>query len=269
MRVQSPRNGLLHLAGVGLSLRTSRNNPEYTNPRELVDVDTTIELAHSIVGRYERLGVDPRGKRVLELGPGRDLSTGAVLLHHGAASYRAVDLFDNRTEDPEALYAAIDARYGRRLDRDALAFSLVTFPDLPEVTEQYDVIVSHATLEHIPELPRVFAALRRVAAPGAVFVHHVDGMTHTRLLRERDPLNFLRYSDAVWARIATYPGVPNRLRGGEYVDIAREAGWLDVAVHGEYVASQRYLDRVTPALDARYRGRNDLELLTFNLVAHA
>jgi SAM-dependent methyltransferase len=269
MRVQSPRNVTLHLAGMALALRTSRNNPEYTNPRDLVDIETTLELAHSIVGRYERLGVDPKGKRVLELGPGRDLSTGAVLLHHGAASYQAIDLFDNRTENPEALYAAIDEHYGRRLDPDALAFSQVTFPDLPEVTGQYDVIVSHATLEHIPDLLEVFAALRRVAAPGAVFVHHIDGMTHTRLLRERDPLNVLRYPNATWARIATYPGVPNRLRAGEYVDLARRAGWLDAEVHGEYVASAAYLERVTPSLAPAYRDRDDLGLLTFNLVAHA
>jgi hypothetical protein len=100
-------------------------------------------------------------------------------------------------------------------------------------------------------------------------VHHIDGNTHTRVLRERDPLNILRYSDATWARIASYPGAPNRLRAGEYVEIARAAGWSDVEVHVEDRASARYVQRVRSSLDPHYRSRGDLDQLTFNLVGHA
>ncbi|WP_026911157.1 class I SAM-dependent methyltransferase [Patulibacter minatonensis] len=269
MSLETVRNAVLYWTGYALQTRTSMQQHGYTTPRTILssDIGPSVEYAHSVVERYERLGIGPEGKRVLELGPGLDLGTGAVMLHHGAASYLAIDAFDNRADAPDALYAAFDARYGREIPREDLRFRLCTFPELPEVDEQFDVIVSHATLEHIPEIPHLFRSLKRVAAPGCVFVHQVDGISHAGGLRPRDPLNMLRYSDATYDRIARFPGRPNRLRAGDFADAARAAGFHDVSIDVEYRTSDEYLRRVRPALDPQFRDRDDLDALTFNVLA--
>lgn len=269
------QNAALH--GLGLTLgsaNTVRHHLQgYSTPRPPGYEDPAVAVAHStsIIDNYERAGdVDWRDKRVLEIGPGTDLTTGAIIRHRGAASYTAVDGFDNRSpERTAALFAELGRNVGAEISEDDLRFVRTQFPDLPDAEGPYDVIVSHATLEHLPEIPALFARLRELAAPGARMVHEVDAMTHMRWVREHDPLNVLRYSETTYRKLLSFPGAPNRLRSGDFTAAATATGWSVVRVTPDTEADPHYLERVRPHLAAPYRNREDLALLCFTMVCDA
>lgn len=263
------RNAVLHMTGLAMgTANTLRHRFQgYVDPRPFspTDVRRTIKHAIEVVDRLENHGnIDWRGQRVLELGPGSDLSTGAIILSRGAARYHAIDRFDNRGQADPSLYATLAAALNSPVQEERLEFTQAKFPALVDVSGAYDLIVSNATLEHIEQIPDVFRSLCRIAAPGARMVHHIDGQTHMRWIKDIDPLNILRYSDFTYNRLLMFPGAPNRLRADDYVQAARSTGWSPVNVRGDVAADPGYLEQ------ARFAGRyqeGDLSLLTFTLIA--
>jgi len=234
----------------------------YRTPRPFDDSDIDRAIAHdeSVVDRWAARGdLSFIGMKILELGPGPDLGTGAIMLRRGAASYAAADLFPLAEAASEEFYARLSEKIGE-FDREALSFTLVSFPDLHELSEKFDLVVSNATLEHIADIPSLFVALSHLLADNGIMCHHVDAKTHMRWLRDRDPLNILRYSDTIYDRLLSFPGAPNRLRAGDYVDAAHRAG-LDTRI-----VPGRKLDRSYPHVTARFRNREDLDLLTFTVI---
>jgi SAM-dependent methyltransferase len=263
-------NAALHVAGLvmGTANNVRHRYRGYVTPRPFSasDVERTIAHALEVVDRWqEHAGVDWTGKRVLEVGPGSDLSTGAVMLARGAASYQAVDLFDNTGQADPVLYRELGRRLGAPVDATRLRFTLASFPGLDEVEGAHDLVVSNATLEHVEDVGGLFVSLRRLAAPGARMVHHVDGQTHMRWIKDVDPLNILRYSDRTYARLLDFPGAPNRLRAEDYVEAARAAGWGEATIVPDRRADAGYLARTRVA--RRFRRSAMLELLTFTVVA--
>lgn len=261
-------------SGLGLALGAAnsvRHRLEgYRTPRTFDESDTeaAAEYAQVVVDRIEGLGgIGWGGRRVLEIGPGSDLASGAVMMHRGAASYRAIDAFDNRREVKPELWRRLEESLGAPIDPAALRFTLATFPSLPELDGEYDLIVSNATLEHIPSIGELFKALTGFAAPGCTMVHHVDAQTHMRWIRERDPLNILRYPDPLYDLLLSFPGSPNRLRAGDYRQAATTAGWADARIVPGRMADPGYIREVRPRLAKRFRTRDDLEMLNFTLVA--
>ena len=266
------RNAALHVAGLvmGIANNVRHRRSGYVTPRPFsaADVDRTIGHATGVVDRLQDHGeIDWSGKRVLEVGPGSDMSTGAVALARGAAAYRAVDLFDNTGQADAGLYDELGRRLGEPVDSERLDFTLASFPELPEVDGEHDVVISNATLEHVEDVPGLFSSLRRLAAPDAAMVHHVDGQTHMRWIKDVDPLNILRYSDQTYERLLEFPGAPNRLRADDYLQAARAAGWDDARVVPDVRAEAPYLKRTRVA--RRFRRSTTLDLLTFTLVAGA
>ena len=260
--------------GLGLALGAAnsvRHRIEgYRTPRPFdeSDIGIAVEYAQEVVDRLEGLGeIEWTGKRVLEIGPGSDLAGGAVMMHRGAASYRAIDAFDNRRDVKPELWRRLEESLGAPIDPAALRFTLATFPSLPELDGEYDLIVSNATLEHIPSIGELFETLTRFAAPGCAMVHHIDAQTHMRWIRERDPLNILRYPEPVYDRLLSFPGSPNRLRAGDYEEAATAAGWVDARIVPGRMADPDYIREVQPHLAKRFRTRDDLEMLNFTLVA--
>jgi hypothetical protein len=261
------------LFGLGLGMgaaNTVRHRVRgYVNPRPFSasDVQRTIAHAIGVVDHLEtKGGVTWREKRVLEIGPGSDLTTGAVMMQRGASSYCAVDLFDNRGQADPALYSELARVLGTAVDPAALDFCQTDFPALTDLRGEWDLIVSNATLEHIDEIPALFHRFAQLASPGACMVHHVDAQTHMRWIRDVDPWNILRYPSALYDRVLRFPGAPNRLLAGDYVRAAQSAGWLDVAVQGGVRAGDDYLSHARLARPFRSAGQ-DLRFLTFTLVA--
>ncbi len=257
--------------GMGAANTVRHRVRGYVNPRPFSASDVQRTIAHAI-GVVEHLetsgGIGWRGMRVLEVGPGSDLATGAVMVHRGAASYCAVDLFDNRGQADPGLYSELSRVLGTAIDPAALHFCQTDFPELPDLRGEWDLIVSNATLEHITAIPALFRRLAELAAPGARMVHHVDAQTHMRWIREVDPWNILRYPGPIYDRLLGFPGAPNRLLAGDYVRAAQSAGWSAASAHGDLLADEDYLSRVRLARPFRAAGP-DLRCLTFTLVATA
>src|SRR3954463_438256 len=254
------RNAAMYAAGLAMGgANTVRHRIQgYVTPRPFdpADIRRTIDHAVGVVDRLERHGrISWSGKRVLECGPGSDMATGAVMLARGGAGYHAVDLFDNRDQASPALYDELGRMLGVPVDPGELGFTQATFPQLPELEGEFDLIVSNATLEHVDDVPGLFRSFARVAAPDSRMVHHIDGQTHMRWIKEIDPLNILRYSDGLYDRVLSFPGAPNRLRAESYEQAAAGAGWEVVEVVPDVVADPGYLSRTRVAPRFR-RGRS-------------
>lgn len=265
------REAALFGAGLGLGAANALRHRVrgYVNPRPFSanDVQRTITHAIGVVDRLEQHGeISWVGKRVLEIGPGSDLSTGAVMIHRGASSYCAVDLFDNRNQADPALYPELSRALGCTIHPARLGFCQTDFPALPDIHGEWDLIVSNATLEHIDGIPALFRRLAQLAAPEARMVHHVDAQTHMRWVKDVDPWNILRYPVRLYDRLLRFPGAPNRLLAGDYVRAAHSGGWSAATVQGDLRADEDYLSRARLARPFRTAG-SDLRLLTFTLVA--
>jgi len=76
-----------------------------------------VEHWLSQLRQYTRHDSFLSGKNVLELGPGADLGTGAILLLKGAAAYNACDVNDLATRAPgefyDTLFETLSADYSR------------------------------------------------------------------------------------------------------------------------------------------------------------
>ena len=186
------------------------------------------------------------------------------MMHRGAAAYHAVDLFDNRDQAHASLYRRLGESLGQPVNTDALHFTRTAFPGLPELGGEFDLIVSNATLEHVKDVGALFLRLRHLSSSRARMVHHVDGQTHMRWIKEVDPLNILRYPDAVYRNLLDFPGAPNRLRAPDFERLAELAGWTTSRALSGRRAERGYLDKTR--VSKRFRAY-DLVALTFTVVA--
>jgi SAM-dependent methyltransferase len=133
--------------------------------------------------------------------------------------------------------------------------------------ETIDLAVSHAALEHFDDPRATFRGLRGALRPGGRMIMQIDLQTHTRWIRERDPLNLYRYSDG-WYRLWRFRGAPNRLRPHEYAEMLAETGWRDVRMMPDLVLPPPYVSRLRPHLARRFRDpANRMEWLTVYLCA--
>jgi hypothetical protein len=261
------------LTGVGLVLgaaNTVRHRVQgYVHPRPFSaqDAERAIVHAFAVVDSLEDHGVRWHGRRVLEIGPGPDMATGAIMLHRGAVSYHAVDLFDNRDQARPDLYRTLESRLSCTVDETRLGFTQTSFPSLPELDGEFDLIVSNACLEHVADVGGLFARLRQLSAPRTTMVHQIDGKAHMRWFSDHDPLNHLRYSERVYRRILDFPGAPNRLRSSQFAQLARSAGWSKVEILADKRAAPAYLKDLRVA--SPYQQMPDLGLVAFTLTAAA
>lgn len=292
------RNWFLQLAGVGfLALAWLKHSLRgYRTPRPfgLNDAERCIAHDWSVVeGWLEALrqycgDENPfRGVDVLELGPGADLGVAGYLLALGAASYRAADanplLADPpagfyspllrrvaeipRAPEPTAIAAELERAHANRGERIRWAcdpdFNLETMLEPSSV----DIVVSQAAFEHFDDVPRTLTQLARVARPGAVFVAEIDLMTHSRWIRERDPLNIYRYPDLLY-RMFHFRGSPNRLRPRDYEAALRAAGWTDVRIQRECELSNEAFEGIRRYLQPRWRG-DDVDMRSLSIFVAA
>ncbi|MEU9886673.1 methyltransferase domain-containing protein [Sphaerisporangium sp. NPDC051011] len=240
----------------------------YRTPRPFTtdEVGRSVDYVLGVVDQWLKDGdLDVDGRRILELGPGPDLGTGAVLLSRGAASYAAADRFPLATGTNPAFYEELGRRLGHEVEKDRIGYHVTSFPAMPDVSGPFDLVVSNAALEHFDDVTATFARLAELVVPGGVMCHHIDGMVHMRGIRQRDPLNMLRYPGWLY-RVMSFPGIPNRLRAGDFLAAATATGW-DARLVPVLVARPDYIEWVRPGLSRAYRDAEDLELLTFTLVA--
>jgi ubiquinone/menaquinone biosynthesis C-methylase UbiE len=217
--------------------------------------------------RYGGRPVDLSGKRVLELGPGADMGVGLILLAMGAENYTAVDAHNLVDTAGAEFYGKLFESLADRSDIDTLrrelalakdgagerlryhcsrAFDLSVIPD-----DSIDLIVSQAAFEHFDDMHPAIGQMSKLACPGAVLVCEIDLATHTRWIRDRDPLNIYRFSDAFY-NMLKFRGSPNRVRPAAYREMLADAGWGNIELFPLAVLDESYLARVQPSLAGRF-----------------
>ncbi len=158
-------------------------------------------------------GFDINGKDVLEVGPGSSLWTAYLCRKRGAKSSVAIDTrrFLIKGNSPE----------------DAL--SLVTYlsPCNVEDTElppnSFDLIYSHAVLEHVREPKLVLSEIRRLLRPGGYISHQIDTRNHLDFSR---PNEHLAIPEWVWKLMTSNrSSYTNRYTVPMWVELFRASGF--------------------------------------------
>lgn len=227
-------------------------------------------------------------KTVLELGPGADLGIGLILLAKGVKKYNAIDVNNLVVSVPDALYEALfnrlrtsgkinDADIGnlraqleltRAGNNDKLNYLCRNDFDISVFGNgQIDLVFSQAAFEHFDDIDTTFTQLSKVVRSGAMLIAEVDLNTHTRWLRDVDPLNIYRFGDFLYD-LFRFRGSPNRLRPLEYKKILEKNGWSNIKIWPLTRVDDDYLVKVRNTLAPRFRDEtNQIEYLSVMVCA--
>ena len=212
----------------------------YSTPKpfDMSDIDRCIQYDINTVNGWMKHLPPLDGKHVLELGPGSDLGTGLYMLSKGAATYTACDINDLERHTPYVFYERLldqlqaedwlrreleifKAGYSSRIRY----FANKAFKIAPAVADgSIDIVVSQSAFEHFDNVKETAEQLTLACKRGAHATIQVDLKTHSRWIRDKDPLNIYRYSDRLY-RAFYFPGQPNRMRPHEYKNIFEDLGW--------------------------------------------
>jgi SAM-dependent methyltransferase len=289
-------NNFYKLAGLLFLVRTKVKSQlrGYATPRPfpISEIDRAIDYDFAVVDkwlasleRYAGSSVMLHGKQVLELGPGADLGAGLYLLARGVASYNALDVNNLVESVPPAFYQRLFERLAERLpeiDITQLREQLLLTQQKRNERLNYvcrgdfdiaaafpahsiDLIFSQAAFEHFDDVAATIKQLSAVAKPGAILVAEVDLMTHSRWIREKDPNNIYRYSEALY-KLFSFRGSPNRVRPYQYEQFLRANGWHDIRIFPDQTLPEDKLR--TTRLNAHFEHeRNQMDILTFIVCA--
>lgn len=259
----------------------------YREPRPFAptDIERAIRYDRSVVQGWckalkEYAQQEVIGKCVLELGPGADLGPALFLLDAGAKSYITVDAHRLIDQTPNEFYKVLlaDTHHQHELQEELHQtlsgndhrIKYIVDPEfdlsrLPKHT--IDLIFSQAAFEHFSDVEKTIRQLSQIVKPGAVLIAEIDLMTHTGILRERDPLNIYRFPRWLY-RLVRYAGMPNRIRPGEYQRLFERNGWTDIAIVPLRTLSTKQLEVVHPHLILQFRDSEaQMDVLSFSLRA--
>lgn len=102
----------------------------------------------------------------------------------------------------------------------------------------------------------------KIVKPGTILIAEVNLKTHTRWIRDRNPLNIYRYSDFIY-NLSRFSGSPNRLRPADYEDILRENGWINIKILPLTILEKEYLTKVRPTLNSRFRVKEKINQMDY------
>lgn len=263
-----------------LGYRTPRPFPS-SHFKKMLDYDRQVVKSWTeVLSNYT--GQTMKGKVVLELGPGADLGQAVLLLHEGASTYTAIDANNLIQQTPQAFYervfefANFDETTKTQLKKDlsdpfngSIIQYIVdpTFDLKNKHLKPVDVIVSQAAFEHFSDIEKTISELGGLAKEGTIFLAEIDLMTHTNILRSRDPLNIYRYPEWIY-KLANFPGIPNRVRPKTYKHLFESSGWYNVDIIPLQILSSENIQRVSQNLSTPFDAKDsDMHILSFVLVA--
>lgn len=225
------------------------------------------------------------GKNILELGPGADLGVGLILLAKGARKYNALDVNFLVKNVPSEFYNKLFKEIKKRIplaDINDLKFQLQAFYEEKNnrlnyiydknysffklKSEKVDVVLSNAAFEHFNDIEKTFEQLSQVVKKGGYILSVIDFQTHTRWIREKDPLNIYRYSDKLY-NLLSFKGSPNRLRPYDYISFLEKFGWGNIKFLSKTKLSQSEVRITKPYLYCRFSNCSDIDVLNGVLFA--
>jgi len=268
----------------------------YTSPRTfpINEIARAVEYDYSVVALWKYFLNDYRGesysienKTILELGPGADLGVGLILLSIGANKYNSLDINNLVETVPDELYEHLFEVMGQqdniKRQADDLArqleltksntneelnyvcdptFNIGRFKD-----EDIDLVLSNAAFEHFDDIQTTLSQLSDILKPGGTLLAEIDLSTHTRWIRDKDPLNIYRYSPFYY-NMMKFSGTPNRIRPNQYAEYLDKNGWTNIKLIPYRTLEMSYVEHVQPNLDKSFRSaKSTMKTLSFILCA--
>lgn len=290
------RNRLYHIIGfiavcfnyfrhMLLGYRTPRTFP-------ITQYDKAIDYDFKIVNRWldhirKYTGEsDPfKGKVVLELGAGADLGAGLLLLAKGTKKYIALDIHNLAESVPNEFYDKLIERMREKSEYDAdfareqlakfqrgeeskLCYVVNKEFNVSTIQEKIDVVISNVAFEHFDDIGETIKGLSSITNKRGILYSHVDMNTHTRWIKDRDPLNIYRFSDLFW-KLFKFKGSPNRLRIPQYKSVMEMNAWENIVIEPRTILKGQYADKIIHTLNKRFReyGTSEMRVLSFILLA--
>lgn len=222
-----------------------------------------------------------KGKNLLELGPGADLGIGLISLAAGAESYHALDihnlvrlapdafyesLFDGLKNDPnlkaEISFLREQLKLNQEDKSDRLNYVCRKDFDISVFAgADIDLVVSNSAIQQFDDPARSIAQISQVVRPGAYFIALIDLRTHTRWIKQRDPLNIYRYQNSIYEALK-FRGSQNRVRPFEFQEMLQDNGWENVKIIPRTSLDPLFMEASIPSLTPRFRApENQMELL--------
>lgn len=295
----SPQNFFDFWSGLALQVlnKLRRSIIGYTSAGGFYDKSpiTAIDYHRQVIAGWLKYwealsgqSIDIHGKNILELGPGADLGLGSIFLAKGAEKYYCLDVFDLAAGFPDDYYQRgldhvkdienldeqdfpeIIRQIQKSMGPDADRFHYRIDPTfnidiLPE--NEMDVVFSNAAFQQFDDPAKSIQQLSRTVKPGGAFLSTIDFTTHTRWIRDRDPLNIYRYPSFVYKPLR-FKGSPNRFHTQEYIQALKDAGWEDIKVFSMESYPKDYMDKIQKSFSRPYNDSNrDMSVAT--LVVYA
>ncbi|MBN1766760.1 MAG: methyltransferase domain-containing protein [Sedimentisphaerales bacterium] len=298
-KTRYPHNRLYYGMGLlFLLLNKIRNKFQgYSSPRTfpMSDFQRAIHYDMQVINHWRRILCEYVGRKypfqdktILELGPGADLGIGILCLARGARHYHGLDVNNLVQSVPGRFYEElfyymkntvqtpqVDIDYlreqinlTRKGQNDKInyicspEFDLTLFQD-----KHIDLVFSQAAFEHFDNVEHTLSRLSEITAAGAILIAEVDLATHTRWIRDWDPLNIYRYSDSIYDTLK-FSGSPNRLRPREYREILQETGWENIKIYPLTRVNNHYIKKINQSLPRQFRNpENQMDYLSIALCA--
>lgn len=245
-----------------------------------IDYDfTTVDFWLNELSNLTDSTFSIKGKNVLELGPGADLGVGLILLARGVNKYNAIDVNPLVYNVPKKFYDSLFDEITKRIpfaNVNDLKYQLQLFYEGKSdrlnyiydkdfsfsrlESEMIDIVFSQAAFEHFDNIENTLGEVSEIISDGGWLLAGIDFQTHTRWIRERDPLNIYRYSDLIY-KIFYFQGILNRLRPDYYIRCLEKFGWKDVKFVPKRKLSQEELEIIRPYLYGRFSKCENIDVL--------
>ena len=268
----------------------------YKTPRPfpITEINRSVEYDFGVVDHWIKFGKEYtgpsfslNGRTILELGPGADLGIGLITLMNGARKYSAMDVHDLIRSVPAVFYEELFRRIDRIKEKEVsvdflraqlesarvgagsrLNYLCTKSFDLSTLEgEGVDLVLSNSAFEHFDDVERTISQLSSITKKGALFIAEIDFKTHTRWIKDVDPLNIYRYPRPLYD-LFKFRGSPNRLRPFEYKEILERHGWSDIRMSSLEMVAEKPLSEVNGFLAKRFRdAKNEMRYLNVMLGA--
>lgn len=249
---------------------------------------------------FSQMGVDLKGKRILDVGCGKSywltlllhsygalasgMDTEYVLPERKAAKY--FNLIKNNGLERAAKTFYWDLCYGKayyRALQGEASFPLIFKgldirqfipPDYPYEDDEFDLLLSHEVFEHIADMSSALLEIKRVLKPGAltyIYIHLFPSISGGHHIAWKYPDENPSDRVPAWDHLRQnkYPQIPswiNKLREHEYREFFVQAGfeivdWITYATEGYSL--------LTPEIKDELPGYSEEELLKKGIVVVA
>ncbi|MBI4681594.1 MAG: methyltransferase domain-containing protein [Nitrospirae bacterium] len=268
-----------------LGYKTPRTFP-VTHIKQTVDYDLKIvDRWINYVRNYSGDTTPVKDKVVLELGVGPDLGTGLILLAMGAKKYFALDVHNLASFAPKEFYKSLFQRLRKDYDYNVdfaeeqlekfqkgedsgLCYVVDKNFNISDIPEEVDIIITQVAFEHFDDVENAIKEMSIKIKKGGILFSHIDMNTHTRWIKDKDPLNIYRYNDLFW-NMFKFKGSPNRVRIPQYVNYLEGNNWSNIVIEPRTVLEEEYVEKVLPTLSKKFRDLNvsEMKKLSFILMS--